>query len=283
MTAIANAGGGTTITASTQLSLAGVTASGDIQARDLVATRELHVDGAAICNSTLTVAGTNVMTSLAQKQNLLTTSTSLSLGAVTTSASSTLNGLRVSGGQGQNGTGASLRVTGTGDLVYNTNALYFGGNSVDTQLFELSWLGFNHFYRANTSTAWTQSMGISSTGVWTFYRGYGAASDRSLKGDPQDASMEDCMTMLRRVSAKTYSRLDLPDSGPRLGFIAQEIDAACPSAWSNLVGSTQYKWSGNEEGDEIRTLDYARLTAMLWQCTRNLVARVEALEARLAQ
>ena len=176
--------------------------------------------------------------------------------------------------------GASLRVTGTGDLVYNASGLYFGGNSVDTQLFELSWLGFNHFYKANASTAWTQRMGISSAGYWTFLRGHGDASDRSLKGNPQDASTADCLNMLRQVSAKTYQRLDLPDSGPRLGFIAQDVEAACPSGWSNLVGTTQYRWSGAPEGAEIRVLDYARLTSVLWQCTRSLLARVEALEAR---
>ena len=57
----------------------------------------------------------------------------------------------------------------------------------------------------------------------------------------------------------------------------------CPSMWSNLVGTTQYTWEQGGTGAEIRTLDYARLTAVLWQCTRSLLARVEALEARLAQ
>ena len=281
MTAIANAGG-STIDASSQLTVASVTAGGDIQARDLLATRELHVDGAAILNGTLTVGGVNLQTAIAPKQNALTASTALNVASVTTSGICNLNGIRVSGGQGQHGTGASLRVTGTGDLVYNTSSLYFGGNSVDTHVFELSWLGFNHFYRPNATTAWTQSMGISSSGYWTYYRGHGDASDRSLKGNPQDASTADCLNMLRQVSAKTYQRLDLPDSGPRLGFIAQDVEAACPSAWSNLVGSTQYTWAG-ATGAEIKTLDYARLTSVLWQCTRNLLARVEALEARLAE
>ena len=75
----------------------------------------------------------------------------------------------------------------------------------------------------------------------------------------------------------------MPDSGPRLGFIAQEIHAACPSAWTNIVGTTNYRWDGNGEGGEIRTLDYAGLTAVLWQCTRSLLARVETLEERVAQ
>ena len=188
------------------------------------------------------------MTAIAAKQNTLTTSTTLSVASVTTSGYSTMNGVRISGGQGTNGTGANLRVVGTGDLVYNTSSVFWGGNSVDMQVFELSWLGFCHFYRPNASTAWTQSLGISSAGYWTFYKGHGDASDQSLKGNPQDASTTDCLNMLRQVSARTYQRLDLPDSGPRLGFIAQEVDAACPSAWSNVIGTAQYKWSATQKG-----------------------------------
>ena len=83
--------------------------------------------------------------------------------------------------------------------------------------------------------------------------------------------------------AKTYTRLDLPDDDSRVGFIAQDVEEACPPLWSNLVTKEQYKWSGAPEGAEIKVLDYARLTSVLWQCTRSLLARVEALEARLAQ
>ena len=83
-------------------------------------------------------------------------------GRLTSSGGVTITG----GGQGRNGTGASLRITGTGDLVYITSALYFGGNGVDLHSFELSWLGYAHFMRpnANAGTAWTQTMGISSAG-----------------------------------------------------------------------------------------------------------------------
>ena len=83
------------------------------------------------------------MTGIATKQNLFTTSTALSVASLTTSGYSTLNGVRVSGG-GQYGMGASLRVVGTGDLLYNPSSILFGGNSVDTHQFELSWLGFAH-------------------------------------------------------------------------------------------------------------------------------------------
>ena len=123
----------------------------------------------------------------------------------------------------------------------------------------------------------------SETGYWTFYRGHGDASDRSLKGDAQDANTGDCLDMLRQASAKTYQRTDMPGTGSRLGFIAQDVEAACPSAWSNLVGTSQYSKEQRGAETEIKTLDYARLTAVLWQCTRNLLARVEALEAKLVQ
>ena len=225
------------------------------------------------------------MTSLSGKQAALTTSSNLSVGTVTTNGYSTMNGLRISAGQGRDGAGANLRVVGTGDSVYNTSSVFWGASSVDLNLIELSWLGWCHFYRPNASTAYAQTMGVSlTTGAWVFYKGYSAASDQSLKGNPQDASTEDSLNMLRQVSAKTYQRLDLPDDeGPRLGFIVQEVNAACPSAWSNLVGTTNYKWSGNVEGGEIRMLDCARLVCPLWQSCRSMLAHIDMLEERVAQ
>ena len=151
-------------------------------------------------------------------------------------------------------------------------------------VWELSWLSFAHFYRTSGTASWVQTMGISlTTGAWVHYRGLSAASDRSLKDDIQDANTEQCLSMLRQVSAKTYTRKDLPNDGPRLGFIAQDVEAACPPLWSNLVTKEQYKWSGAPEGAEIRVLDYSRLTSVLWTCTKSLLARVEMLEERIAQ
>ena len=93
-----------------------------------------------------------------------------------------------------------------------------------------------------------------------------------------DASSEDALAMLKAVSARTYERVDLA-SGSRLGFIAQEVEAACPSAWGNMVGTTQVAASRGGPEQTIKTLDYARLSAVLWQCCRSLLSRVEALEA----
>ena len=181
--------------------------------------------------------------------------------------------------------GSVLRVVSSGDSVYSPASIFFGASNVDLHVHEFSHLGFAHWHRFNSATAWGQSYGINTnSGYVTFYKGYGASSDQSLKGDVQDASTEDCLSMLRAVRAKTYRRLDLPEGeGERLGFIAQDVEAACPTSWANLVGTSTYKWSGMPDGGDIRTLDYARLVCPLWEACRSMLARVEMLEAQVAQ
>ena len=226
---------------------------------------------------------TTIAAGLGTKQNTLTTSSNIAISHFTTGpASSTMSGsLRIQGGQGRENAGANLRLTGTGDSVYNMSACLWGNSNVDLHQWELSWAGYNHFFRPNASTAWAQTMGVSlTTGAWVHYKGLSAASDRSLKDDLQDANTEQCLSMLRQVSAKTYVRKDLPDSGSRLGFVAE---AAGPPLWSNVISTSTYAWAQAPEGAEIKVLDYARLTSVLWQCTRSLLARVEQLEMRLAQ
>ncbi len=167
--------------------------------------------------------------------------------------------------------------------MYSPASIFFGASNTDLHVHEFSHLGFAHLHRFNAATAWGQSYNINtSSGYVTFLKGYGSSSDQSLKGDAQDASTEDSLNILRTVSAKTYRRLDLPENaGERLGFVAQDVEAACPNSWGNLVGTASYKWSGND-GDEIRTLDYARLVCPLWQSCRSMLARIEMLEEHVA-
>jgi hypothetical protein len=89
--------------------------------------------------------------------------------------------------------------------------------------------------------------------------------------------------MLKAVSARTYERIDKPGSGTRIGFIAQEVQASLPAEFTNLVGKVKYTANPDEEEEpmEILTVDYARLVAPLWQCCKNLLSRVEMLEAKI--
>ena len=90
-------------------------------------------------------------------------------------------------------------------MVYNPGALIFGGNGVDLQLFELSWLGFAHFMRANANAAWTQTMTIDSTVRWSFLRGAVVVgelvattlnlSDSRIKDDVEDIPEQDAINL----------------------------------------------------------------------------------------
>ena len=161
-----------------------LTTGGGIQSRDLIATRELHADGAAILNSTLTVGG------------VLTANNTVNI----------KNAVTISGGRGTNNTGAHLKIIGTGDFVCNPSALSFGGSSTESHVFELSWLGMAHFMRLTAgSTTWSQTMLIEpSTGRWKFYLGlnvigtvYGTAfsstSDSRLKTNIEEIPEQDAI------------------------------------------------------------------------------------------
>ena len=137
-------------------------------------------------------------------------------------------------------------------------------------------------YTANGGKGLTWEINRAS-GYVAFVGGHGDVSDQSLKTAAQDANVDQCLRMLKDVSARTYERLDQPGKS-RLGFIAQEVRDAAPHAFRGLIGTAHYsidRDGADERG--ILTLDYGRLSAVLWQATRSLLARVEALEARLAQ
>jgi hypothetical protein len=103
----------------------------------------------------------------------------------------------------------------------------------------------------------------------------------------EDLPEEAALSLLRDVSAKTYVRNDMEGSR-RCGFIAQDVEAAAhESLGKNLIGSVP---SLDDPSDSIMTLSYERMSVVLWQCCRSLlaqqeglIARVEALEAAAAQ
>ena len=82
------------------------------------------------------------------------------------------------------------------------------------------------------------------------------------------------------MSSKTYKRNDRQGES-RLGFIAQDIEAAVPAEWGNIVSTMEKTIDLEDPASEsitLKTLDYARLTAVLWQVCRNLDRRVKELE-----
>ena len=79
---------------------------------------------------------------------------------------------------------------------------------------------------------------------------------------------------MTRKSFWTFSRSDLQQR--RLGLIADEVGEAIDQlAIDNVVAS---KW---HEGDNYKTLDYARLVALLIPAVNTLSARVKDLESKV--
>ena len=119
---------------------------------------------------------------------------------------------------------------------------------------------------------------MTSNNKWNFWSGIYTPSDARLKADVQTMPDQDCLNLLKAVEAKTYVRTDLPEDGRRAGFIAQDFQAAPPTLGSNLVSEIHHG------GIMLKTLSYERIgSPILWKVCRSLLARVEALEARLAQ
>ena len=125
---------------------------------------------------------------------------------------------------------------------------------------------------------------MTSTNKWTFWSGTVVPSDARLKDEVRDLPPEECLDVLRQVSAVSYRRNDLSESTRRIGFIAQSVQAALgPSIANTNVTDTIEREVSPGTTETLNTLAYDRMAVILWQCTRSLLARVEALEARLAQ
>jgi hypothetical protein len=220
-----------------------------------LADSRLTVEHTGVVNipGSLVVAGTNVITSLASKQSTLSASTDITVKTVTMGSSPHLKMI--------NGTGARIS---------------FGING--TEYWQPWVMAGDGTLRANrVISGFFNFMTVNAQGYVTFHSGANTSSDARLKDEVVDMPEEQALSLLRSVSAKTYVRNDMENSDRRCGFIAQEVEAAAhESLGSNLVGSVP---SLNTPGEEIMTLSYERMSVVLWQCCRSLLARVEALEA----
>jgi hypothetical protein len=99
---------------------------------------------------------------------------------------------------------------------------------------------------------------------------FASTSDQAVKENVQNASLEDCTRVLREVDVKSYNRTDIP--GPRIGFIAQDLQRSLPEEFANIMGM---QYGGDQP---LLALSYDRLVCVLWGACKALTARVDALE-----
>ncbi len=140
----------------------------------------------------------------------------------------------------------------------------------------------NRFVNATSLTIETSGAVVCNT---TFTNN----SDGRLKDNQTEASLSEMMAIFDAVDVKTYERNDLAGQ-PRVGFIAQELEAALTGNFTHIVGqgtrrstSTMAGAEASEAPEEpeetFKTVDYARLTAILWGVCKTLQQRIGALEA----
>ena len=111
-------------------------------------------------------------------------------------------------------------------------------------------------------------------------------SDRRLKDDIQDLPADQCLHVLREVSAKSYVRNDLAETTRRIGYIAQDVETALnprPSLANTNVLDTILREITPGTTETLLTMSYDRMSVILWQCTRAMLTRIEALEQQLEQ
>ena len=87
------------------------------------------------------------------------------------------------------------------------------------------------------------------------------------------------MTVTKRDSEEDYSML-ISYSCSMSSLIPSVEETVSSTVHS--MGSIERKVSPGVT-ETLKTLSYERMSVILWQCTRSLLARVETLEAKLAQ
>ena len=107
---------------------------------------------------------------------------------------------------------------------------------------------------------------VEISGVITTAYGQNDLSDAKIKENIRDADVEEMQSIFDRAMPKRYDRIDTDLKG-QLGFLAQDEG-------TGVTGMTR------QQNEELLTLNYSRLTAVLWGVCKKLQSRVEALEKK---
>ena len=103
-------------------------------------------------------------------------------------------------------------------------------------------------------------------------------SDERLKTNIQDVESNYC-DCIKNVKIKTFEYKDekYKDSD-KYGFIAQHLQKHLPKEFDNIVKETKPK---KEEGEAYLSINYMKLSVVLWGALQETLTKVEHLEARL--
>ena len=102
------------------------------------------------------------------------------------------------------------------------------------------------------------------------------ASDERLKTNVQDVKSNYC-DCVKNVKIKTFEYKDEKyKTNDKYGFIAQELQKHLPKEFDNIVKETKPK---KDEGDPYLSINYMKLSLVLWGALQETLNKVEHLEA----
>ena len=101
-----------------------------------------------------------------------------------------------------------------------------------------------------------------------------STSDRSIKTNIHDANLETIQGVFDAIEVKQYERTDV--AGKRLGYIANDFEAVLPEEYGNIVQKVY------SSGNPLLSMDYSRLSCILWGVCKNQQAALAALTTRVA-
>ena len=103
-------------------------------------------------------------------------------------------------------------------------------------------------------------------------------SDERLKTNIQDveSNFTECV---KNVKVKTFEYTDEKyKNNDKYGFIAQELLEHLPKEFDNIVKETKPK---KDEGEAYLSINYMKLSVVLWKCCQEQQSKIEHLESRL--
>ena len=106
-----------------------------------------------------------------------------------------------------------------------------------------------------TNLAIEPNIGGSNDGEVIFGYGFVNLSDRALKENVRAIPEEELQQIFDAVETQIYDRID--GGKGQIGFVAQDVQA------SGKLGATMRK-TKNLDGRELMTLDYQKLSVVLW-------------------
>ena len=103
-------------------------------------------------------------------------------------------------------------------------------------------------------------------------------SDERLKTNVKDVETNYC-DCVKNVKIKTFEYKDEKyKNSDKYGMIAQDLRAHLPKEFKNIVRETKPR---KDEGEAYLSINYMKLSVVLWGCCQEQQSKIEHLEARL--